>query len=568
MSKASTFLKKHWFTLILLIGSLFAVNWFVTHKRAPGSMTVIEAQGMDMTNMKAPVGTQPVSIEMVSLRSLQGGKSFPGVVAALTEEDIVARIPGKVSHILVYPGDKVKAGQLMATLDAPEYEAQLRKAQAMSGAKRAEVISAEREIDHHRNVLSKANATTKAAEAARSRAQTDIEASDIELQRAKEDFAAKQAEVDQQKADLKFAEQELVRQNTLYKKGAISLEELQGSQRDRDAASAKVKSSEANARSGEQNVRIAEKRAKGARQMLVENEAQVSGARAEAAQAQEGIAQAHAEASAKRFESTGANAEAAGASSTASYRELRALGDGTVSERLVSPGTAVTVGQVVLKLKTINQVRIQADIPQGQSGQMRVGMSVRIVGDGFSRNAKISSVFPSVDPQTRTFRIEAILPNLDGMLKPGMFARIEVDGSGEKELAVRTAAIQSDDTGKYVWSVQTRAGSGTSDWTCTMHPEVSEKGPGKCPKCSMDLTLREKGGSLIAHRQVVTVTRSGGDYTTVASGLKEGDKVIWAGFENLIEGTPVAESQTNSSKPKPPSESSSTMPGMDMGTGK
>ena len=532
-------------------------------------MTVIEAQSMDMTNMKAPVGTQPVSVETVSLRSLQGGKSFPGVVVAFTEEDIVSRIPGKVSRIFVYPGDQVHGGQLLATLDAPEYEANLRKAQAMSGAKSAEVISAEREIDHHRNILRKANATTKAAEAARARAHTDIESADIELQKAKEEFAAKLAEIDQLRADLKFAEQELMRQNTLYKKGAISLEELQSSQKDRDSASAKVKSSEATARSSEQSVRIAEKRAKGARQMLDESDAQVSGAKAEAAQAQEGIAQAHAQASAKRFESTGANAEASSASAISAYRELRALGDGVVAERLVSPGTAVSVGQVVLRLKTLNRVRVQADVPQNLSGSLRTGMSVRIIGDSFEKSALLSSVFPSVDTQTRTFRIETVLTNSDGKLKPGMFARIEADGSGERELAVRSTAVMSDDSGKFVWTIKTKTGTGTSDWTCTMHPEVSEKGPGKCPKCGMDLTLREKGGSLTAHRQVVTITHSGGDYTAIASGLKDGDKVIWAGFESLIEGTPVQESPAIGSTPQPPqTQTSDAMPGMDMGKGK
>ncbi len=72
-----------------------------------------------------------------------------------------------------------------------------------------------------------------------------------------------------------------------------------------------------------------------------------------------------------------------------------------------------------------------------------------------------------------------------------------------------------------------------------MHPQISEKGPGKCPICSMDLTKREKGGSLMAHRVAVTVGRSAGDYTEVMVGVKAGDKVISAGIENLIEGTPV-----------------------------
>src|SRR6266581_2015191 len=38
----------------------------------------------------------------------------------------------------------------------------------------------------------------------------------------------------------------------------------------------------------------------------------------------------------------------------------------------------------------------------------------------------------------------------------------------------------------------------TSDWTCPMHPEVSQSGPGNCPKCGMSLIPRtemDNGGS-------------------------------------------------------------------------
>ena len=42
------------------------------------------------------------------------------------------------------------------------------------------------------------------------------------------------------------------------------------------------------------------------------------------------------------------------------------------------------------------------------------------------------------------------------------------------------------------------AGSGDSNidyWTCTMHPSVREKGPGKCPICSMDRVPVTKGSA-------------------------------------------------------------------------
>ena len=78
---------------------------------------------------------------------------------------------------------------------------------------------------------------------------------------------------------------------------------------------------------------------------------------------------------------------------------------------------------------------------------------------------------------------------------------------------------------------------------------------------------------MVAHRQTVTVGSAGGDYTMVATGLKDGDKVIWAGFESLIEGTPVQEAEWSQGGPKaltpspptsPAKAAPGAMPGMDM----
>lgn len=539
MSSAFKFIRKHWLTLGLLIIIPIALNWVVVHNRPPGSMTVIEAQSMDMTEMKAPVGVMPVGAETVSLVPIEGGKSFPAVVSALTDEDVVARVPGRVSRLLVYPGDKVEAGQLLATIDAPEYDASLHKAQAMSEAKSAEVVSAERMVAHHRNALDSAKATLEGAKTARRRAQTDVEASGLERDKTQADLQAAQAGLSEKQAALTYAGKETVRQRELYKKGAISLDELQMSERDQAAAAAQVEAAQAAIDSAKRSVGIAEKRLVAARQMVQEADSQVAIAQAGTAQANEGIAQSHADANAKRFESNAAVAEASGASVLVDYRQLKALGSGVVSERLVSPGTPVMPGQVILRLKSLGVVRVQADVPQALSGSLEVGTPVLIKTEAGDKEAVITSVFPAVDPQTRTFKVEAKNQNIDGLLKPGMFATIEIRGTGKAVLAVKSSAIQSDESGKFVWTVQHRAGTGVTDWTCTMHPEVSEKGPGKCPKCGMDLTQREKGGSLFAHRTIVTTGEASGERVEVLTGLKSGDQVIWAGFENLIEGTSV-----------------------------
>ncbi len=502
-------------------------------------MTVIEAQSMDMTDMKAPTGVMPVAVDTLSLTPILGGKSFPAIISALTEEDVVARVPGRVSRLLVYPGDRINSGQLLATLDAPEYDATLRKAQAMSQAKSAEVASAQRMVAQQKSALSAARATVSGARMARARAQTDVEASALERDKLQAELRAAQAGLSEKQAALTYAGNDLARQRKLYAEGAISFNELQLSERDHAATAAQVESAKATIESAKRSVGVAEKRRLAAKQMVQEADAQVEIAQAGTGKANEGIAQAHADVNVKQFESSAASADVSGVSALGDYRQLRALGSGVVSERMVSPGTPVMPGQVILRLKSLAVVRVQADIPQALAGSINVGTPVVIRTEAGKREAVVTSIFPSIDPQTRTFKVEAKAQNQAGLFKPGMFATLEIRGNGAKALSAKQSAIQTDDSGTFVWTVQHRTGSGLTDWTCTMHPEVSEKGPGKCPKCAMDLTQREKGGSLMAHRSLVKLGKKSGDFVTVLTGLKPGDQVIWAGFEGLIEGMPV-----------------------------
>ena len=72
-----------------------------------------------------------------------------------------------------------------------------------------------------------------------------------------------------------------------------------------------------------------------------------------------------------------------------------------------------------------------------------------------------------------------------------------------------------------------------------MHPEVSEKGPGKCPKCGMDLVPRTRGGAATAHRVTVRVVALGAATAVVTGELKEGDEVVSRGIEGLVEGSAI-----------------------------
>jgi hypothetical protein len=73
-----------------------------------------------------------------------------------------------------------------------------------------------------------------------------------------------------------------------------------------------------------------------------------------------------------------------------------------------------------------------------------------------------------------------------------------------------------------------------------MHPEISEKGPGICPICKMDLTPRESAAKFIAVRKPVVTGAKNANTTIIVSGLQNGDQVVFGGAEELTEGSPVA----------------------------
>jgi len=200
------------------------------------------------------------------------------------------------------------------------------------------------------------------------------------------------------------------------------------------------------------------------------------------------------------------------------------------------------------------RVRIQAQLPERLLDNVREGTSVEIISNGKVRKAFITSIFGVVKPETRTFTAEVLVDNSERTYFPGQFVKMAVaEGKKIRALAVRSSAIETDAEGKrFVWVMVEKEEKNEKpmDWTCTMHPEVSEKGPGICPICKMELVPRTRSGKYVASRRYVTLGVEDGKYTAVLSGLHEGEQVIWAGHENLVEGSAVQETAWDERGPK------------------
>ena len=74
----------------------------------------------------------PVTLAPVERGPMAGTVVYTGSVAAFSEEDIFPRVTGRIVEMPVYPGDAVRAGQVVARLDDLELGSRVREAEAMA----------------------------------------------------------------------------------------------------------------------------------------------------------------------------------------------------------------------------------------------------------------------------------------------------------------------------------------------------------------------------------------------------------------------------------------------------
>jgi RND family efflux transporter MFP subunit len=102
--------------------------------------------------------------------------------------------------------------------------------------------------------------------------------------------------------------------------------------------------------------------------------------------------------------------------------------DGVVAERSVGTGDYLTAGAAVATLVRDDPLRLRLAVREVDAPLVRIEQVVRITLDGFDAplEARIVRLAPAIDPRTRSLIVECELPNADGRLRAGSFARAEI----------------------------------------------------------------------------------------------------------------------------------------------
>ncbi len=194
------------------------------------------------------------------------------------------------------------------------------------------------------------------------------------------------------------------------------------------------------------------------------------------------------------------------AAQTLSDATVRAPFSGLVAERYVSVGEYVRPDSKVVHLVDIDPLRLEMTIPEQSLSAVKQGQSVDFVVGAFPNqtfHGVVHYIGPSVRAQTRDLVFEAVVPNKDRLLRPGLFATARLDAGTQTLAVVPKSALRIDGettrlyavVDKHIEERVVQTGAQRGDRVAYLERRQSGRG-GRRPPCRGH---HRRPGSRVAH---------------------------------------------------------------------
>ena len=111
---------------------------------------------------------------------------------------------------------------------------------------------------------------------------------------------------------------------------------------------------------------------------------------------------------------------------------IYAPASGHVLEKNVVAGQRIMAGESLYRVADLREVWVEGEVFEQDLADVRVGQTVHAdltAVPGEHRMGRISFVYPTISPETRTARVRVVLANGDLRLKPGMYATLRIMGT-------------------------------------------------------------------------------------------------------------------------------------------
>lgn len=314
------------------------------------------------------------------------------------------------------------------------------------------------------------------ADAQQAEARTAFATSEAQLAEASASVETSRAQVADAQATFERAALDFERSRSLFASESITKPDYDAARAQHDAARARLDS---------------------ARSQLEVAEARVVTARSQTGQAAAKIKTAA--------------AQTAGAAIPLADTTLRAPSSAVVLERKVEVGALVAPGTPGFVLADLTSVKAAFGVPDFALRHIKAGDTLRLATDalpGQEFAGHVSRVAPSADQNSRVFEVEVTIPNLQGLLKPGMIASIQVGEAAaqvEAPVVPLTAIVRAKDD----------------------------------PNAYAVYVVEEQGGQRRARLRQVRLSEAVGNAVVIMDGVRAGEQVITTGATLVADGERV-----------------------------
>ena len=117
---------------------------------------------------------------------------------------------------------------------------------------------------------------------------------------------------------------------------------------------------------------------------------------------------------------------------------------GIVVDKKVLQGQAITSGQELYTIADLSDVWVDAELREADAANVRVGSVVGIQFAGLPArpySGRVAFVYPTLQQEARSVKARIVIPNADGVLKPGMYGTVQLKTPSRSALAVPSSAI-------------------------------------------------------------------------------------------------------------------------------
>lgn len=191
------------------------------------------------------------------------------------------------------------------------------------------------------------------------------------------------------------------------------------------------------------------------------------------------------------------------ASNLAENTTLTSPINGVVTERNYDSGD-MPAGMHILQIENFNPVKLIIHVSENLYTSISKGMEVDVMLDVYPDDefsGKVSLIHPTINQASHTFPIEVQIQNSDSRIRPGMFARVNINFGSKENILVPDASVLKQ--------------VGSND----RHVFVIKDGK--------------------ADKRVITIGQHLGSFYEVISGVEAGDAIVVAGASRLTDNQEV-----------------------------